>query len=70
MTGPTRNTVRSWDMVARYVVPEINGYLAGLRKLREFVASNCEYFDRAREAAMSKINENATAAEALKVTKP
>src|SRR6476646_10349033 len=26
------NTCRSWDMVARYVVPEINGYLAGLRK--------------------------------------
>ena len=25
------NTRRSWDMVARYVVPEINGYLAGLR---------------------------------------
>ena len=25
------NTMRSWDMVARYVVPEINGYLAGLR---------------------------------------
>jgi hypothetical protein len=23
------NTMRSWDMVARYVVPEINGYLAG-----------------------------------------
>ena len=22
------NTMRSWDMVARYVVPEINGYLA------------------------------------------
>ena len=26
------DTFRSWDMVARYVVPEINGYLAGLRK--------------------------------------
>ena len=26
------NTLRSWDMVARYVVPEINGYLAGLRE--------------------------------------
>ena len=27
------NTMRSWDMVARYVVPEINGYLAGLRQV-------------------------------------
>ena len=60
--------MRSWDMVARYVVPEINGYLAGLRKSREFVATNREYFERAREAVMSKINENDAAAEALKVT--
>jgi limonene 1,2-monooxygenase len=63
------NTFRSWDMVARYVVPEINGYLAGLRKSREFVATNREYFERAREAVMAKINENNAAAEALKVTK-
>jgi limonene 1,2-monooxygenase len=63
------NTFRSWDMVARYVVPEINGYLAGLRRSREFVATNREYFDRARDAVMAKITENASAAEALKVTK-
>jgi limonene 1,2-monooxygenase len=63
------NTMRSWDMVARYVVPEINGYLAGLRKSREFVATNREYFDRAKEAVMSKINENEAAAAALAVTK-
>jgi limonene 1,2-monooxygenase len=63
------NTMRSWDMVARYVVPEINGYLAGLRKSRDFVATNREYFDRAREAVMSKINENEAAAAALAVTK-
>ena len=63
------NTMRSWDMVARYVVPEINGYLAGLRKSREFVATNREYFNRAREAVMTKINENEAAAAALAVTK-
>jgi limonene 1,2-monooxygenase len=63
------NTRRSWDMVARYVVPEINGYLAGLRTSREFVASNREYFNRARQAVMAKITENPVAAEALKVTK-
>jgi limonene 1,2-monooxygenase len=63
------NTRRSWDMVARYVVPEINGYLAGLRTSREFVATNREYFNRAREAVMAKITENPTAAAALKVTK-
>ena len=63
------NTAHSWDMVARYVVPEINNHLAGLRKSREFVASNREYFNRAREAVMSKINENEAAAAALAVTK-
>jgi limonene 1,2-monooxygenase len=63
------NTRRSWDMVARYVVPEINGYLAGLRTSREFVANNREYFNRARAAVMAKINENPAAAQALKVTK-
>lgn len=63
------NTFRSWDMVARYVVPEINGYLAGLRKSQKFVAENREYFDRAREAVMAKILENESAAAALEVTK-
>ena len=63
------NTMRSWDMVARYVVPEINGYLTKLRTSREFVATNREYFNRAREAVMAKITENEAAAAALKVTK-
>jgi limonene 1,2-monooxygenase len=63
------NTMRSWDMVARYVVPEINGYLARLRTSREFVANNREYFNRAREAVMAKITENPAAAKALTVTK-
>jgi limonene 1,2-monooxygenase len=63
------NTRRSWDMVARYVVPEINGYLTGLRTSREFVATNREYFNRARQAVMAKINENPAAAAALSITK-
>jgi len=63
------NTMHSWDMVARYVVPEINGYLAKLRESREFLATNREYFNRAREAVMAKITENEAAAAALKVTK-
>ena len=63
------NTARSWDMVARYVIPEINGYMAGLRKSREFVANNREYFNRAREAVMAKINESELASAALALTK-
>jgi limonene 1,2-monooxygenase len=63
------NTARSWDMVARYVVPEINGYLAGLRKSQDFVTNNRAVFDRSREAVMAKIVENEAAAAALAVTK-
>jgi limonene 1,2-monooxygenase len=63
------NTARSWDMVARYVVPEINGYLTELRRSREYVANNRDTFDRARDAVMAKIQENEAAAEALKVTR-
>src|SRR5262245_48987549 len=63
------NTMRSWDMVARYVVPEINGYLAKFRESREFVVNHREYFNRARQAVLAKINENEAAAKALQVTK-
>jgi limonene 1,2-monooxygenase len=63
------NTMRSWDMVARYVVPEINGYLAGLRKSQDFVTNNRAVFERSREAIMAKINENEAAVAALAVTR-
>jgi limonene 1,2-monooxygenase len=63
------NTMRSWDMVARYVVPEINGYLAGLRQSQHFVATNRGVFDRAKEAIMAKITENEAAVAALAVTR-
>jgi limonene 1,2-monooxygenase len=63
------NTFRSWDLVARYVVPEINGYLAGLRQSQQFVATNRGVFDRAKEAIMAKITENDAAVAALAVTR-
>ena len=63
------NTFRSWDMVARYVVPEINGYLAGLRESQRFVATERGVFDRAKEAIMAKVMENEAAVAALAVTK-
>jgi limonene 1,2-monooxygenase len=62
------NTRRSWDMVARYVVPEINGYLTKLRESQDFVINNRAVFERSREAIMAKIVENEAAAAALKVT--
>ena len=63
------NTLRSWDMVARYVVPEINGHLRKLRESRDFVATNRGVFDRAKEAIMAKITENDAAVAALALTK-
>src|SRR5438132_12498638 len=63
------NTMRSWDMVARYVVPEINGYLAGLRQSQDYVATNRGVFDRAKEAIMAKIPEHEAPVAALAVTK-
>src|SRR5205823_9630802 len=63
------NTRRSWDMVARYVVPEINGYIDGLRKSQKFVIENRAVFERAGQAVMAKIMENEKAAAALAVTR-
>ncbi|WIM09654.1 LLM class flavin-dependent oxidoreductase [Enhydrobacter sp.] len=62
------NTFRSWDLVARYVVPEVNGYVAKLRQSQKFLIENRGVFERANQAVMAKIMENKSAAEALKVT--
>ena len=64
------NTRRSWDMVARYVVPEINGYLTKLRESRQFLVDNRAVFERAGQAVMAKIMENEKAAAALPLTAP
>ena len=59
---------RSWDLVARYVVPQINGHLAALRKSQQFVMENRGAFVRQHEAVMAKILENKDAAAVLPVT--
>ena len=56
---------RSWDRVARYVVPEINGYLKAYKSSQQDVIENREVFDRAGEAVASKIMENEKAVKAL-----
>src|ERR1700751_3025216 len=40
------NTRRSWDMVARYVIPEINGYVTKLRESEKYLQENRAVFDR------------------------
>jgi limonene 1,2-monooxygenase len=64
------NTRRSWDMVARYVVPEINGYVDSMRRSQKFVIENRGVFERAGEAVMAKIMGNEKAAAALADTGP
>ncbi len=62
------NTRRSWDLVARHVIPEVNGLLEGYRASRQYVIDHRESFDRAGEAVMRKIMDHDAAAAALRVT--
>ena len=58
-------TSRSWELLARYVIPEINGLLDSYRESQQYVIEHREVFDRAGEAVISKIMENERAVEAL-----
>ncbi|MFP6805887.1 MAG: LLM class flavin-dependent oxidoreductase [Pseudomonadales bacterium] len=60
-----QDTLNSWDLVARYVVPEINGYLKSYRESQKYVIEHRGVFDRAGEAVVSKIMENERAAAAM-----
>jgi limonene 1,2-monooxygenase len=60
-------TARSWDLVARYVIPEVNGLLDAYRASREYVIEHRDPFERAGQAVLSKIMDNKQAAEALEV---
>ena len=62
------NTLKSWDLLARYVVPEINGFTGNLRRSQQFVATNRGVFERAQQAVLTTIGQNERAAEALAVT--
>ncbi|MDP7578383.1 MAG: LLM class flavin-dependent oxidoreductase [SAR202 cluster bacterium] len=60
------DTRRSWDMVARYVIPEVNGLLDDYRESHTFVTENRAYWERHNEAVMNKIQGNKRASEVLK----
>ena len=59
------DTLRSWDLVARYVMPEVNGLLDDYRESNKFVIANRGTWERAGDAVVSKILENERAAAAL-----
>jgi limonene 1,2-monooxygenase len=58
-------TSRSWDMVARYVIPEVNGMLDGYRESQRHVIEHRGVFERAGDPIMAKINENERAVKAM-----
>ena len=59
------NTRRSWDLVARYVIPEINGMLHDYRESNQYVIENRDSWMRAGAAINAKIQENKRAADAM-----
>ena len=63
------NTMKSWDLVMRYVAPELNGMLDAYRKSREHVVAHRDSFADAQQGILNKIMENPRAAAALKDTK-
>ena len=52
------DTLRSWDLVARYVVPQVHGMLDGYRESNAFVIEHRDAWNRAGEAIVSKIVQN------------
>ena len=60
------NTLRSWDLVARYVVPEVNGLLDDYRDSYRWVNESRETWTRAKEAVDTKIEQHERAAEVMR----
>ena len=62
-------TMRSWDLVARYVIPELNGYTAGLCESQEYLNRHqAELMAGASKVVVSKILANDKAAAAMATT--
>ncbi|MCH8009569.1 MAG: LLM class flavin-dependent oxidoreductase [Chloroflexi bacterium] len=61
--------LRSWDLFARYVVPEINGYTRNLQGSADYVHDNKEDLIKGATAAVvAKIQDDPRAAAAMAVT--
>ena len=64
------DTFRSWDLVARYVVPEVNGLVDGYRESNRYVVKHRDPWNRAGAAIISKIAENRRAVAAVQEPGP
>ena len=60
-----QDTLRSWDLVARYVIPEVNGLLDDYRESNKYTIENRETWLRAGEAVLNKIQTNEKSARVL-----
>ena len=60
-----RHQRKAGILVARYVIPEVNGMLDSYRESNKWVIEARDTWMRAGEAIMSKIQENKRAAEAM-----
>jgi limonene 1,2-monooxygenase len=62
-------TARSWDLFARYVVPQLNGYVRPVEDSATFVHEHQkELIGKASAAVMAKIQGDQRASEAMKIT--
>ncbi len=62
-------TLRSWELFARFVVPELNGYFRNQQASADFIHDNQkELIAGASAAVMAKIREDPRAAAAMAVT--
>lgn len=63
------NTLRSWDMVARYVIPAVNGALRPMQASADYVEANkAELIGGASAAVLNKIMAHEGAAAAMATT--
>jgi limonene 1,2-monooxygenase len=63
------NTLRSWDLVARYVIPAINGSVRSMQASADYVEANkAELMGGAAAAVLSKILAHEGAAAAMATT--
>ena len=60
-----QDTLKSWDLVARYVIPEVNGLLDDYRESNKYTIENRETWVRAGEAVLNKIQANEKSAKVL-----
>lgn len=59
------NNLKSWDLVARYVIPKVNNELGPMHESNLYVRENRDVWSRATKAVVAKIIENPAAHAAL-----